>query len=204
MVYDFAQLETQESVAELEKKLNEALQGKSTSILVNNVGVMHVGSLEVASIETVRQAINVNINAQTFMSQYMLPRLLVRSKMQGTKTRSAIISLSSKAAEMSTGYRPIYGSTKRYNLTLSQALNDYAEMHQSENLDILSVIPASTTTIMNPNTKRIFTVRPQEHTKAVINHLARGYRQTRGSYWHAMQNWLEHNTILSPLAKPYL
>lgn len=151
MVYDFAKLERFQDVKELEDKLKIALHGKDVSILVNNVGVMHVGPLDGATIESVRLTINVNINAQTYMSQFFMRRFATRL----SNFRCAIVSISSKASELPSGGRPMYGSTKRYNRTLSEALNDYSA---GRNIDILTVVPASTTTNMNPNTQRIFTV----------------------------------------------
>ena len=50
LVYDFAELETMISVIELENKVKEAISGRDVSILVNNVGIMHLGSLEVADV----------------------------------------------------------------------------------------------------------------------------------------------------------
>ena len=151
MVYDFAKLERFQDVKELEDKLKIALHGKDVSILVNNVGVMHVGPLDGATIESVRLTINVNINAQTYMSQLFMRRFATRL----SNFHCAIVSISSKASELPSGGRPMYGSTKRYNRTLSEALNDYSA---GRNIDILTVVPASTTTNMNPNTQRIFTV----------------------------------------------
>ena len=61
-------------------------------MLVNNVGVLHFGRLGDRDLKSINTMINVNVNAQTYMSLFMLPRLLARDK------RSAVINLSSMAS----------------------------------------------------------------------------------------------------------
>ena len=62
------------------------------SILANNVGILHFGRLGDKDLDSINSMINVNVNAQTYMSMFVLPRLLKREK------RSAVINLSSKCA----------------------------------------------------------------------------------------------------------
>ena len=50
------------------------------SILVNNVGVLHFGSLVDRDIASVAQMISVNVNAQTYMSMFLLPRFMARKE----------------------------------------------------------------------------------------------------------------------------
>ena len=114
-----------------------------------------------------------NVNAQTYMSIFILPRLLRREK------RSAVINLSSKATFFTRGWMPLYCATKRYNYTLSKCMQD----SYSEVLDVLTVTPASVKTLMNPGTAK-YTVQAPEHGKAVIDHLG-WHGQTWGSWWHA-------------------
>ena len=86
------------------------------SILVNNVGVLPLGLFGTSSLEQINCGINVNVNAQTYMSMFLLPKLLKREK------RSAVINLSSKAAYFARGFMPMYCATKRYNLALSKCM----------------------------------------------------------------------------------
>lgn len=90
VVFDFAKLATPESVAELQGLLSTLKQ--DISILVNNVGTAEVGFLHNNSVQTVMTMINVNVNAQVYMTQAMLPVLLKR------EGRSAIVDLSSRCA----------------------------------------------------------------------------------------------------------
>ncbi len=91
IVFDFSTLSTQESVEELENLLRQELEGKDVSILINNVGCAFYNKFENHSVWDCMQQINVNVNAQTYMTRFMLPRLLNREK-------SAIIDISSICA----------------------------------------------------------------------------------------------------------
>ena len=84
--------------------------------MANNVGVLHFGRLGDRDLESINAMINVNVNAQTYMSMFVLPRLLKREK------RSAVINLSSKAAFYARGNMAMYCSTKRYNFALSRCM----------------------------------------------------------------------------------
>ena len=60
--------------------------------------------------------INVNINAQTFMTRFMLPKLLKRQ-------RSAIIDISSICALQDGNVNlPVYTATKAYNRAFSKSI----------------------------------------------------------------------------------
>ena len=78
--------------------------------------------------------VNINVNAQTYMSNLMIPRLLKREK-----HRSAVINLSSKAAYYSRGTMPMYCATKKYNYVLSACMN----AAYSDKIDVMTVTPAS-------------------------------------------------------------
>lgn len=161
LIYDLNKLETEEAVNEL-KNLLETTKDLDISILANNAGVLHFGRLGDKDIEDLQCMINVNVNAQTYMSILMLPRLLNRSH------RSAVINLSSKAAFYTRGAMPMYCATKRYNYALSACMQD----SYSDRLDIMTVTPASVTSGMNPGTGA-YNVQPEEHAKAVVDHLGR-------------------------------
>ena len=189
LIFDFSRLETEESAQELQRLL--ATINEDISILVNNVGVLHFGRLGDRDLKSINTMINVNVNAQTYMSLFLLPRLLQREK------RSAVINLSSKAAFYTRGTMPMYCSTKRYNLALSRCMQDaYADK-----IDVLTVTPASVKTQMNPG-NGAFTVQASEHGKAVIDHLG-WHQQTWGSWWHAYQRWLEVEGPFACIYSPY-
>ena len=76
LIFNFSSLETETS-AQILKELLDSVQ-EDISILVNNVGVLHFGRLGDRDVQSINAMINVNINAQTFMSMFLLPRLLKR------------------------------------------------------------------------------------------------------------------------------
>mmetsp|Transcript_26821 Transcript_26821/g.35868 ORF Transcript_26821/g.35868 Transcript_26821/m.35868 type:complete len:112 (+) Transcript_26821:543-878(+) len=104
--------------------------------------------------------INVNINSQTYMSMFVLPRLLKR------ETRSAIINVSSVTYYSPGGMVPVYSATKAYNFALSSAMQDQFR----DKLDILTVTPANTKTQMNSG-RYCFSVTAESHARATINQL---------------------------------
>ena len=89
---------------------------EDVSILANNAGVLHFGRLGDRDLDSINSMINVNVNAQTYMSMFVIPKLLKRER------RSAIINLSSKAAFYQRGTMPMYCATKRYNFALSRCM----------------------------------------------------------------------------------
>ena len=141
LIFDFATLESEESVLKLRQLLETVSQ--DVSILANNAGVLHFGRLGDKSLAEINSMVNVNVNAQTYMSIIMLPKLLKREN-----HRSAIINLASKASFYARGTMPMYCATKRYNLALSKCMQD----SYSDKIDILTVTPASVKSGMNPGT----------------------------------------------------
>lgn len=106
------------------------------SVLVNNVGCAKFESLDKHSVWDSMRQINVNVNSQTYMSMFLLPKLLAR------ESRSAIISVSSVAAYSPGGMVPVYCATKAYNMMLSECMRDQF----SDKIDFLTVTPANTKT----------------------------------------------------------
>ena len=104
--------------------------------------------------------VNININSQTFMSMFLLPKLLAREK------RSAIINVSSVAYYTPGGMLPVYSASKSYNYVLSQAMGQA----YGEKIDVLTVTPNSVKSQMNSG-RYLFTVEAATHANATINQL---------------------------------
>ena len=146
---------------------------------MNNVGCAKYGSLDQQTVQDSLRQINVNINSQTYMSMFMLPKLLAR------ESRSAMINVSSSTAKNPGGMVPIYSATKSYNWTLSMCMaNAY-----SSKIDVLTVVPASTKTLMNSG-RYCFSITAERHARSTINQL--GWQtETRGSIVHALQPYVK-------------
>ena len=92
------------------------------------------------------------------MTYLMLPILLERP------SRSAIINLSSLAAEELSGFVPIYGATKSYNLAMSLSLHD----SYKDKIDVMAVTPHGVKTQIWPG-HQSWTISAPTHGKAVID-----------------------------------
>ncbi len=111
------------------------------SILVNNVGVSKFQEFEKLSTYDILNHLNVNCNSQSFVSHALIPRLLAREG----KKRSAIINISSRSAFVPRAMSCLYGATKAFNLVLGI---NFTEAY-SDRIDVLTVTPGSTKTLMN-------------------------------------------------------
>ena len=179
IVYDFSELASVESAEALKVLLEKELANVDLSILVNNVGCAKFATLDKHTIWDSMRQINVNINSQTYMSMFLLPKLL------GRDSRSAMINISSVAAYSPGGSLPIYCASKSYNWVLSECMrNAY-----SEQMDVLTVTPNSVRSQMNSG-RYLFSISANRHASASVNQL--GWAGvTYGSVVHALQPQLK-------------
>ena len=141
VVCDFSTLDSKESVQNLEQKI-AGIEG-DVSILVNNVGLLTYGKVAGLSITDMRTMININVNTTTYMTTFLLPRLLHRRN-----KRSAIINLTSKMGYLQMADFGPYGASKSYVQSLTGALREA----YSEQLDVMLIIPGSVKSGINPGT----------------------------------------------------
>jgi 17beta-estradiol 17-dehydrogenase / very-long-chain 3-oxoacyl-CoA reductase len=160
LVFDFASLATEAAVTQLQGLLAE-IKGE-ISIVINNVGVCIYQAFEKQSIQDLLNQINVNINAQCFVSLSLIPRLLARD----SQKRSAIINISSKYAYLNDRMLSIYAATKAFNLRLGQ---NFSEAY-SDRVDILNTTLSTTNTAMNP-VKYVFQIEPDDFVAASLDQL---------------------------------
>ena len=106
--------------------------------------------------------INVCVNSTTYMSYYMLPRLLKR------KARSAIINISSSTHYNPGGMIPVYSAVKSYNYSLSMAMLD--AYGKTDKIDVMTVNPDATKSQMNSG-RYLWAISAERHAAATINHL---------------------------------
>ena len=119
--------------------------------------------------------ININLNSQTYMSHYFVPRFLKR------QDRSAIINVSSINHYNPGAIMPIYSATKSYNFSLSLAMH---EAYKNQ-IDVMAVTPGAVITQLNPGIG-VMLISAERHARETINHL--GWQTvTYGSFAHAIQ-----------------
>lgn len=76
IVFDFKKLGSEQEINALKDKLDTITE--DISILINNVGVLNTQRLNDVDIDAIVESVSVNVCAQTFMSHFLLPKLLSR------------------------------------------------------------------------------------------------------------------------------
>ena len=109
--------------------------------------------------------ININCVPMALMSNYMVPNMLKREK------RSAIINVSSFAAENPVPYATTYSATKAYNDAFSKAIS----LEYSDKIDILSLRPLYVESNMTSHQDSAIMITRKECASATIKYLGIDY-----------------------------
>jgi short-subunit dehydrogenase len=119
------------------KSLRETVQarGLTVDVLVNNAGFATYGQFETLSIEAQREEIDLNIGALVELTWAFLPDVLEK--------RGGIINVASTAAFQPVPYMAVYGATKAFVLSFSEAL--WAE-YRDRGVRVLALCPGATDT----------------------------------------------------------
>lgn len=104
--------------------------------LVNNSGFGHIGPFADENLHSIGDEISVNITALTQLSRIYLPRMLARGS-------GIIINIASTAAYQPIPNMAVYGATKSYVLSFTEALWGEA---QGTGVKVLAVSPGPTET----------------------------------------------------------
>lgn len=164
-----------------EAAFNPLLRKFDISVLVNNVGISHEDYFyKLQDNNYIHDYIDVNIVSQTILTK------LFMVEMNKRKNKSAIISMSSIAAEVPYPGNAIYSATKAYNDFLSRSL--YGEYnYEKSNIDFLSVKPSYVESNMSQMSSDGFDViTVKQHVDAVLKDLGHEI-ETQGYYTHKIQ-----------------
>ena len=176
LTFDFSQ---KVEVIHYYNDFSEILSKYDVSILVNNVGMGEVNSFIDISTENVYNTLIVNTLPQTLLTRMFAEKFLKRTK------RSAIINLSSVAAE---GFIPnfaLYSSTKVFNLYLSKGL----EGEMRSKVDFLCVKPFGVESNLSKMKKSLFVITPEECSEGSLDCL--GYDSEITGHWnHDIQSFI--------------
>jgi len=112
------------------EKIYGQISDLDISFLVNNVGLYPVKVYARLTIDEVREGVLINMLSHTLMTRAILPKMLSR------KQRSAVINVSSFAAELKPPKVHLYSSTKAYIKYLSLGLTQ-----EYPNIDFLAFKP---------------------------------------------------------------
>lgn len=120
------------------KDLAKQLEKYDISGLINNVGVMpDFCNFPLNSKKEIENTIGVNIYPLTYITYFLIPKMI--SRYAHTGLRSIIINMSSVSAiKPSTGFN-IYGSTKSYILQFSQCIS----YEYDQAINIMAVAPTA-------------------------------------------------------------
>lgn len=119
------------------KRLREAVQtrGVTIDLLINNAGFATYGRFAELSIATQREEIDLNVGALVELTWAFLPDVVER--------RGGIINVASTAAFQPVPYMAVYGATKAFVLSFSEAL--WAE-YRGRGVRVFALCPGATDT----------------------------------------------------------
>ena len=169
-------------------RILEQLQGLDVSILVNNVGVSNIGYFHEIPEQRLWNEININVLPMTFLSYGLVPVLLGRDR------RSAIINVSSVAAENPVPFISTYSATKAYNDCFSQSI----QMEYADKIDVISLRPMYVESNMSKKEKSCTVASSNQCARATLSYLGIDY-ETNG---YCMHRFLSYLTSFMP--KPIL
>lgn len=142
-------------------------RGLSIDLLINNAGFATQGHFEAISPERDREQIGVDVAAVVALTHAFAPAMLARRS-------GAIINVASLAAFLPTPYMAVYGASKAFVLSFSQAL---AEEFGRQGMQVLALCPGATETGFFsvagevPGAERLRT--PQQVVNTALRALAR-------------------------------
>ncbi len=115
----------------------EALHAKGwkADVLVNNAGFASYGPLETQALSVLREEIDLNVTGLVELTHAFLPELIAR--------RGGIIHVASTAAFQPVPYMAVYGATKAFVLSFSEAV--WFE-NRARGLRVLALCPGATET----------------------------------------------------------
>lgn len=123
--------------------------GDPVDLLVNNAGIGVYDPFIESDPDTMAQTLAINCTAPTLLARAIVPGMVIRR-------RGAVINVASMAAYMPIPYGAVYGATKAYVLSFSEAL---AEELNGTGVKVLCVCPGAVETEMQLHSK----VRPEVH-----------------------------------------
>jgi 17beta-estradiol 17-dehydrogenase / very-long-chain 3-oxoacyl-CoA reductase len=117
VAFDFSKTR---KVADYKTEVYDKIKDLDISILVNNVGLLLLGDYENQKDKEVLDMVTVNCYAQTILTSLVCKDMVKRN--QEKKVKSLVVNLSSTGGVVDgTPGFDIYGSSKKFNLTLSRS-----------------------------------------------------------------------------------
>ncbi|XP_013923703.1 PREDICTED: very-long-chain 3-oxoacyl-CoA reductase [Thamnophis sirtalis] len=170
-------------------KIKEGLEGLDIGVLVNNVGASYDYPeyfLEIPDLDRqIEKIININTVALCKMTQFVLPRMVERSK-------GIIINITSLSGVAETPFLTLYAASKVFGNFFSQSLG---LEYRDKGIIVQTVQPYFVVTKMSKIRKaNIYRPTPEQYVKYSLNTLGRE-RITCGYPSHAFLKWLGTNVL---------
>jgi short-subunit dehydrogenase len=167
-------------------------RGLSVDLLINNAGFATYGAFDGLDAAREQQEILLNVAAVVDLTHRFLPAMLARGQ-------GAIVNVASTSAFQPTPYMAVYGASKAFVLSFSEAL--WAE-YRGKGIRVLALCPGPTST-------DFFTVvgtedasfGVKESPEKVVQVALRALERGRPSVISGQKNWLQaHAVRLAPRA----
>ncbi|KAM8716650.1 hypothetical protein ACLKA7_003517 [Drosophila subpalustris] len=170
--------------AEVYDHIERELADLPISILVNNVGMGLPGGLYKCTKEQTQQLIDTNVVAVSQLSRYFFNRL------RQSKTKGAIVNVSSGTELQPVPYACLYAASKAYNRSMTLALKVEAAPF---GIHVQLLSPNFVVTKINNYSKRImsgglFIPSAEAYARSAVAQLRDGVDETPGYIWHHVQN----------------
>jgi short-subunit dehydrogenase len=156
-------------------------RGWTTDVLINNAGFANFGAFEDQKLDALTQEIDLNVRGLVEVSHAFLPELLA--------TRGALVHVASTAAFQPVPFMAVYGATKAFVLSFSEAL--WAE-YRDRGLSVLALCPGATDTPFFQRTGEAAALGAKATPESVVDVALKALGKNRshviaglGNYWLA-------------------
>jgi uncharacterized protein len=167
-------------------------RGLPVDLLINNAGFATYGAFDRLDAEREQQEILLDVAAVVDLTHRFLPAMLARGS-------GAIVNVASTSAFQPTPYMAVYGASKAFVLSFSEAL--WAE-YRSKGICVLALCPGPTSTdFFNVVGTEDASFGTKETPEKVVQVALRALQRGRPSVISGRQNWLQANAVrLAPRA----
>jgi len=159
------------------QRLVEQVKDLDVSILINNAGIAVTDVYTDIPLSKIKDIVLVNALAPALITRAFLPQLAQRKK-------SALITVSSIAADKPKSRQHLYGATKAFVDYLSRGLKD-----EHSNIDFLSLKPAYVATKMTGKEVGGIVVAPEKCVRSTLRALGHA-DSTYGNWKHSIQGFI--------------
>jgi short-subunit dehydrogenase len=152
--------------------------GHDVDMLINNAGFAKHGAFTEASLETQRGQVTLNVTALVELTYLFLPML--------ERRQGGIINVASTAAFQPVPFMAVYGATKAFVLSFSEAL--WGE-YRNRGVKVLALCPGATDTPFFARAGEAAALGPKASAADVVRLGLNAYDNDRATIVHGFKNW---------------